>query len=150
MSNDWICVWSTCNFFFSIMPNVSSTMSTTCNSSIIWLQVSKQVNEKKNHFESVPWQNRAKVDDSNAINIVSIDAYICTIPIHVVQYTNSVYKHIWRPMVMHSRGENPLKFHLISIRASTWITYTHGQMYRLTLYAQAHTCSCVSMWFNSA
>lgn len=140
--DDWICVWKYLQFF-SIMPNVSSTMRTTCNSSIIWLQASKRTSERKK-FKSIPRQNRAKVDDVNAINI-TVDAYICTIPVHVVQHTNSVYKHIWRrPMVIHSRGENPWKFHSISIRASTWIVCIQAHTLTRTdtfmLYALSYSC----------
>lgn len=94
MSNDWICVWSTCNFFFNYAKCI---VNNEHNVQLIDNMVaSKQASErKKNHYKSVPWQIRAKVDDSNAINIVSIDAYICTNPIHVVQNTNSVYTNTY-------------------------------------------------------
>lgn len=138
-------------FFFSIMPNVSSTMRTACSSSTILVQARTNPMRKKRHWKSVPRQNRPEVN-LNAIDI-TVHAHTST-PMHIyityiqwnAEYKRSIETYIW-PLTIHSWGENPWKSHFMSSQAPTWTEHTYVVLVSACVFICAQ---CVSMWLRSA
>lgn len=138
--------------FFSITPNVSSTMGTTCKligNIGAGLSESNVREKKQQNCKSVPRQNRAEMD-LNAIDITAhahtstpMHAHVCSV--HCTEYKSSIQKHIW-PLVMHIvEVKTRESFVLCQVRHPLEL-YTSTLMFRVCVCVcvLAHSCSCVS------
>lgn len=76
MLNDWICVWSTCNFFFNYAKCIVNNEDNVQLIQNIGACMNESIERKKKYCKSMSRQNWPEVN-LNAIDI-TVHAYTCT------------------------------------------------------------------------